>query len=196
MITQEKVVLVVTVCNLIEDGRSKCEQFYPSTGSEVKGLNEMGISVVPNGEEQLSPTLTLRKFIVDDEFTGTKQREVRQLHYTGWPDHGVPTGEKNMESFKLLMDYFLLTILSSAQDERIVVHCSAGIGRTGTTIGLAHMILNTWAQKNAGIADPQISVFSTIRRLREQRFYQVQSVDQYEFLHLFFAYYLRSTMKY
>ena len=128
---------------------------------------------------------------MDDEFTGTKQREVKQLHYSGWPDHGVPSG-KTMESFKTMMDYFIWTILTTSKEEKIIVHCSAGIGRTGTTIGLAHLILNTWAQKNAGIADPEVSVFSTVRRLREQRYHLVQSLDQYEFLFHFYAYYLQT----
>ena len=134
-------------------------------------MKSTGIKVVLSSTEQLSSTLTLRKFIVDDPFTGTTQKEVRQLHYMGWPDHGVPSGEKNLESFKLMIDYFLWTMLKSDQAEKIVVHCSAGIGRTGTTIGLAHLILNTWAQRNTGVADPQLSVFSTVRRLREQRYH-------------------------
>jgi protein tyrosine phosphatase len=76
-----------------------------------------------------------------------------------------------MESFKQMIDYFLWTLLKTKADERIVVHCSAGIGRTGTTISLAHLLLNTWAQKNAGVSDPLVSVFSTVRRMREQRYY-------------------------
>jgi protein tyrosine phosphatase len=70
-----------------------------------------------------------------------------------------------MESFRLMLDYYIWTMLKS--DSKIIVHCSAGIGRTGTTIGLASLIVNSWAQRNAGIADPEISVFSTVRRMRE-----------------------------
>ena len=90
--------------------------------------------------------------------------EVQQLHYTGWPDHGVPTGA-SMDSFKMMLDYYIYTMIKS--DRKIIVHCSAGIGRTGTTIGLASLILNTWAQTNAGITNPEVSVFSTVRRMRE-----------------------------
>ena len=71
----------------MEDDRKKCEQFWPVEGqAELKQLKNTGLVVVPNGEDQLTPHLTLRKFLVDDEFTSTKQREVNQLHYTGWPD--------------------------------------------------------------------------------------------------------------
>ena len=60
-------------------------------------------------------------------------------------------------------------ILNSDPSEKAFVHCSAGIGRTGTTITLVHIIVNLCCQKNAGIEDPRLSVFSTVRRLREQR---------------------------
>ena len=70
-----------------------------------------------------------------------------QLHYTGWPDHGVPSGE-SIDSFSQMLEIFTLMLLASSVDEKAVVHCSAGIGRTGTTIGLAHLIINVWAQKN------------------------------------------------
>ena len=51
-----------------------------------------------------------------------------------------------------------------------MVHCSAGIGRTGTTISLAETIINISAQKNEGIENPEFSLFHTVRRLREQRY--------------------------
>lgn len=158
---------MISVCNLFEDDRPKCEKYWPDGTETVKQLKNTGIVVTAGSVEQLSPHLILRKLIVDDEFTQTKQREVQHLHYIGWPDHGVPSGQKNLDSFKLMIDYFLWTILKSDASQKIIVHCSAGIGRTGTTIGLAHLILNTWAQKNEGVADPELSVFSTVRRLRE-----------------------------
>ena len=78
-----------------------------------------------------------------------------------------------MESFKLMIDYFVWTMLKQTLEQKIIVHCSAGIGRTGTTIGLASLIMNSWAQRNVGIKDPEISVFSTVRRMREQRYHLV-----------------------
>ena len=68
-------------------------------------------------------------------------------------------------------------LLNSKPEEKAIVHCSAGIGRTGTTIALAHLIINICAQRNAKIADPKLSVFSVVRRLREQRLSMVQMPD-------------------
>lgn len=64
--------LIVTACKLVENGRSKCERFFP-TGDEgdSKHLKDKDIKVVLSSEEQLSPNLILRKFSVTDEFTKT-----------------------------------------------------------------------------------------------------------------------------
>ena len=59
-----------------------------------------------------------------------------QIHFTGWPDHGVPDGQA-MTAFELMLNKFIDWQLRSAPEEKAVVHCSAGIGRTGTTIAIA-----------------------------------------------------------
>lgn len=76
-----------------------------------------------------------------------------------------------------MLDDFIDMILSSESNEKALVHCSAGIGRTGTTIALLHLIISICAQKNAGVEDPAFSIFSTVRRIREQRLGMVQMGD-------------------
>ena len=115
----------------------------------------------------------LRQFKLTDTTLGIKDRIVAQLHYTGWPDHGVPSGDSIL-SFKQMLEIFTLFLLESEASEKAVVHCSAGIGRTGTTISLAHLIIQLYAQLNSGVKYPEFSVFSTVRRLREQRYHLVQ----------------------
>lgn len=95
----------------------------------------------------MTPSLFLRKFKLTDPALGIADREIRQLHYTGWPDHGVPTGS-SMNSFRQMFEMFTLMLLESEPTEKAVVHCSAGIGRTGTTITLAHMLTMLWSQRN------------------------------------------------
>lgn len=94
-----------------------------------------------------------------------------------------------MHQFKYMLEYFVKMLISSPPHEKCVVHCSAGIGRTGTTIALAHCIMNMSALRNAG-EQPKCSVFSTVRRMREQRNGLVQMPEQYVFIYQFLAYYL------
>ena len=89
-----------------------------------------------------------RKFTVFDMLQG-KKRDVVQYHYLGWPVYGIPSDE-SLEEF----DYVLqegISKLISTKDEKIVFHCSAGIGRTGTTIALIHLIMNLIAQKEQSL---------------------------------------------
>ena len=90
----------------------------------------------------MSKYLIERTFSVRDLSTG-KQVETRQLHYIGWPDHGTPSGE-SIEDFKMLMDEFVRFMVLEKK-QKALVHCSAGIGRTGTSIALMTMIVNILA---------------------------------------------------
>lgn len=196
MVSQENVTLIVTTCNVYEAKRPKCHHFWPLEAEDSQnpqaqfhtehwqaGMQSVGISVQLSGPTiQLTPNLYLRKFKLTDNDLGITDREIRQLHYTGWPDHGVPQ-DSSMLSFSQMFEIFTYMLLASDPSEKAIVHCSAGIGRTGTTISLAHLITSLWAQKNQGVVDPQLSVFSTVRRLREQRYHLVQMPGQYEFIH-------------
>ena len=107
-----------------------------------------------------------------------------QIHFTGWPDHGVPEGQA-IQDFESMLNKFIEWNLRSGPKEKSIVHCSAGIGRTGTTISLMESIINICAQKNSGVQDPHFSLFHTVRRLREQRFGSVQTQSQYIFMYQF-----------
>jgi protein tyrosine phosphatase len=72
-----------------------------------------------------------------------------------------------MEDFGTLLEHFMSMLLNSQSTEKSVIHCSAGIGRTGTTAALAHLIISISSQVNSGVSDAEFSVFSTVRRLRE-----------------------------
>ena len=82
--------------------------------------------------------------MLSDKHLGIKDREIRQIQYTGWPDHGVPS-QSSLVSFMSLIEAFTYMLLECDVTEKAVVHCSAGIGRTGTTIALAHLISQAFA---------------------------------------------------
>ncbi len=192
MVLQEKASLIVCVCKLKEGGRSKCHQYWPDEHNYKDFAAFESLRVRTLEEKQLSDNLFERYFEVTE---GEKRLVVKQLHYVGWPDHGVPSG-KSIEDFENLLGQFVDFTLNSGKDERAVVHCSAGIGRTGTIITLLHVVINICAQKNAGVEDPLISVFGTVRRLREQRMNLVQMPEQYVFIYQFLHYWLKKNNLY
>lgn len=95
-----------------------------------------------------------------------------------------------MDSFGIMLSLCVNWMIESDPSEKVIIHCSAGIGRTGTTVTLITAIINTWAQLNKGESDPKISIFSIVRRLREQRYGLVQMPDQYKFIFIFLIQYL------
>ena len=108
-------------------------------------MKKVGITVEESAPTiALTNTLFLRKFKLTDVDLGITNREIRQLHYTGWPDHGVPK-TSSLVSFKQMFEIFTYMLLTSESTEKAIVHCSAGIGRTGTTIGVAQLIVSLWA---------------------------------------------------
>ncbi|TGZ61872.1 hypothetical protein CRM22_007752 [Opisthorchis felineus] len=113
---------------------------------------------------------TIRTFILHKTGT-TETREVRQLQFTAWPDHGVPN-----HPAPLLM--FLRRVRAECPPDSgpIVVHCSAGVGRTGAFI-LLDILLEQMRHEKA------VDVFSTVSRLRAQRNFMVQTEDQYAFVY-------------
>jgi len=80
---------------------------------------------------------------------GTTQN-ITQIHFVGWPDHGVPDGQA-VNDFGKMLDYFVEWNLKSKDEDKSIVHCSAGIGRTGTTISLMELLITISAQKNSGV---------------------------------------------
>jgi len=123
-----------------------------------------------------SESIILRQFLISN-ITKLEKEElsVNQLHYTDWPDQGVPETTNAMTNLIRELD-----IWKKGLDDPIVVHCSAGIGRTGTFLAV-HMALQ---KINSGHQLPEIEfVKKIVINLREQRLGMVQSKDQYKFVY-------------
>jgi len=98
---------------------------------------------------------------------------VSHLHYTEWPDFGIPNSTEVMRELIKELD-----IRKKTPKDPIVVHCSAGIGRAGTFLAI-HISL----QKHLTNPNLKISVKDTVLKLRQQRHGMVQSKDQYKFVY-------------
>ena len=118
-----------------------------------------------------------------------KELIVKQIHFTAWPDHGVP----NTKDGKIFIAFDEMIKLANKyrNDNPIVVHCSAGVGRTGTFISMycLHQEIAKQIQDNEKVI--QFSIFNLVRKLKEQRLYMVQTEIQYYFIY-HYVYYLLS----
>ncbi|XP_067666943.1 uncharacterized protein [Haliotis asinina] len=157
---------IVMLTNFVENGKAKCEKYWPDFGHSGTSYDDVHVQCV--AEEELMD-YTVRTFSVHRDEDPI--RTVKHYHFTAWPDKGVP------ENVGTLVDFHRMVKNAPSKSKGpAVVHCSAGIGRTGTWIALDYLI----AQANAeGVVD----VFECIVRLRHQRMDLIQTEAQYVFLH-------------
>ncbi|XP_029485375.1 receptor-type tyrosine-protein phosphatase H isoform X1 [Oncorhynchus nerka] len=168
MIWEQRVKGVVMVTNCTEGGRAKCEQYWPLDYTPCL----YGDLLVTVRSEKRETNWTLREFVVKSRDT-SEERPVKHFHFTAWPDHGVPEGTEALIQFRGLVRQH---IESQENSGPTVVHCSAGVGRTGTIIALDVMLQQLEREKAVGIA-------AFVHKMRLSRPLMVQTESQYVFLH-------------
>nr|XP_022318789.1 uncharacterized protein LOC111121708 isoform X2 [Crassostrea virginica] len=163
MAWQEGVHQIIMLTNTIEDGKIKCETYWP----EVEEPLTIGDVVVCLKSAKHFANYSIRQLTLSFEGEG---RTIRQYHFTGWPDHGIP------ETLELV--HFLKQVQSCEYYGQgpMLVHCSAGVGRTGTFIALDALYRH-------GQRIQFVEILGYIKRMRECRMSMIQNVDQYRLLH-------------
>ncbi|XP_065890896.1 tyrosine-protein phosphatase non-receptor type 11-like isoform X1 [Dysidea avara] len=183
MVYQENCRVIVMTTNEVERGRNKCTRYWPDEGNSQE-YGKLYLQCV--SEDSTQGHYILREFLLQSAVDpGQEPRRVFQFHFKAWPDHGVPADPSTVLSF--LKDVNDRQKSYSPNVGPIVVHCSAGIGRTGTFI-VIDILLNVLEVE--GI-DNEIDIQKSIMLVRAQRSGMVQTEAQYKFVYLAILHYIR-----
>ncbi|KAK0069660.1 receptor-type tyrosine-protein phosphatase T-like isoform X1 [Biomphalaria pfeifferi] len=163
MLWEQSVEKVVMLTKLAENGKMKCEQYWPDDGSIRFGDIKVTLMSTQNFADFTIRSIQLSK-------KGDNRLALTHYHYLGWPDKSVPQNPWSLAQF-----HHIVSMTPTAKP--ILVHCSAGAGRTGCYIAL-HNILRQ--AEMTGSAD----FLQTLIKLRQDRMFMIQTAEQYEFLHI------------
>ncbi|XP_053389697.1 receptor-type tyrosine-protein phosphatase U-like, partial [Mercenaria mercenaria] len=164
MIWYERSDVIVMLTNLREPSGMKCEKYWPEGGAVIW----YGDVCVSCQAIECFAEYTIRTFTLSKE---EECRSLTHLHYTAWPDKTVPEDVTSLIEFRQRMK-----ATPTTSEGPVVVHCSAGIGRTGTLIALDRLI-------EEGQDKGSLNVFECVDNMREQRVKMVQTFEQYMYIY-------------
>ncbi|XP_056893125.1 protein tyrosine phosphatase receptor type Fa isoform X3 [Takifugu flavidus] len=165
MVWEQRTCTIVMMTRLEEKSRVKCDQYWPGRGTETYGMFQ--VAMLDTVE---LATYTIRTFALYKNGSSEK-REVRHFQFIAWPDHGVP-------EYPTPTLAFLRRVKACHPPDSgpMVVHCSAGVGRTGCFIVIYSMLERMKHEKS-------VDIYGHVTCMRAQRNYMVQTEDQYVFIH-------------
>ncbi|XP_031708594.1 tyrosine-protein phosphatase non-receptor type 6 isoform X2 [Anarrhichthys ocellatus] len=182
MVWQENTRVIVMTTREVEKGRNKCVPYWPAHECS----KEVGPYVVTCNSEREATDYKIRVLEIAPVDEPSNSRTIWHYQYMIWPDHGVPLEPGGVLSF--------LSQVNSKQNDYpnagpMIIHCSAGIGRTGTIV-VVDMIIQTIDTIGQ---DCDLDIPKYIQMVREQRSGMVQTEAQYKFIYLAVSEYIQTT---
>eukprot|EP00105_Crassostrea_gigas_P020617 XP_011439447.1 PREDICTED: tyrosine-protein phosphatase non-receptor type 9 isoform X1 [Crassostrea gigas] len=180
MVWEEQVMVIVMTTKAVERGRAKCGQYWPP---EEDGEEQHENFLVINTRMEVYQDYSITwLFLLNTK--SNESRQIYHLQFTSWPDYGTPSSAAAFLEFLFKVRACQEEAVSSLGSEwqghalgpPIVVHCSAGIGRTGTFITTDISLRRLEHIQTVNIRE-------TVRRIRSQRAFSIQMPDQYVFCH-------------
>ncbi|CAF1907927.1 unnamed protein product [Rotaria magnacalcarata] len=165
MIWEQQCTLLIMLTTLFENGRIKCHQYWPN----VLETHDYGLCSIRCRRERKENQLIYREFFLTNKETN-EERIVYQIQTETWPDHGVPNDYSSFVEFVLE----IRELRKSKKHLPILVHCSAGIGRTGVLILMETALCLIEANQ-------PIFPLDIVQQMREQRLGMIQTASQYQF---------------
>ena len=166
--------VIVMLCKEFEGGRRKCETYW-----EAK-MKKFEIIIDKKDSHYMYDIRTIKLINLSKK----EERIVYQIHFNGWPDHGIPD-TRDGKVFGVFIEINKLVDQYNTEQKPIIVHCSAGVGRTGTFVSMYLLEKEIMKQINDKCTTIRINVFNLVRKIKEMRMYMVQTPIQYYFVYLF-----------
>eukprot|EP00056_Hartaetosiga_gracilis_P000575 m.39055 g.39055 ORF g.39055 m.39055 type:complete len:677 (-) comp10261_c0_seq1:139-2169(-) len=166
MIWERNINIVAMVTNEVEGGKLKCHRYWPDDNSQGVQYGPYQVVVVKRKDKS---HYIMRRMILRNNDTN-EERHIVHFLYTAWPDHGVPNTAGELLSFRKAVNKEVCS------DAPVLIHCSAGVGRTGTYIAVDILIRRLEA--SSGSLDPA----DVLNVLRQRRAFLVQTLVQYQFV--------------
>ncbi|XP_018304844.1 tyrosine-protein phosphatase 10D isoform X2 [Mycetomoellerius zeteki] len=160
--SNSRAIVMLTRC--IEKGREKCDHYWPMDTLPVY-YGDICVTIL---NETHYPDWSITEFML---CRGDVKRVIQHFHFTTWPDFGVPSPPQTLARF---VRAFRERV---RPDQRpIVVHCSAGVGRSGTFITLDRILQQILVSK-------YVDIFGIVWVMRKERVWMVQTEQQYICIH-------------
>jgi len=180
MIWEKNTKVICMLTNLKENGKVKCAEYmnFENNNTFEKGEYEISLTETKYSNDDLTDetkgnhTIEIRHVILTNKQT-KEYHPLKHVWYKAWPDKDVPEGHQGILSVSKLVDEY-------KEDALPVIHCSAGVGRTGTLIAINY-ILNSYKTNTNGTLQKMLS--ETMSDMREQRTEMIQSDKQYIFVY-------------
>ncbi|KAK6747828.1 hypothetical protein RB195_000800 [Necator americanus] len=182
MIFTEGCNVIVMLCSFKEGKNEKCAVYHPKTKDECGKFGPFRVFLM---ESKKSPFNGVSYKVLSVRRAKTTSYEVHHLAYPDWPDHTAPTDPAPIVCMMKFARFL-------AKGNPITVHCSAGIGRSATFVGIDYAMQRIRQ-------DSTVSMVDVLKELRNQRYQSVQGIIQYVFLYICvlegFAYVIPETQK-
>lgn len=174
MVWEQNSSVVVMLTKEVENTKPKCARYWPEEGqAEIYGKLRVKVE-----QEETVGEMVIRTMTLEDTRKDGSSRTITQYQYTSWPDHGLPVSTTAFLELVRMVD-------KQKKTGPVVVHCSAGIGRSGTFCTV-HSTIMKYRHDLATKPDapPVFDILHTVIFMRQQRPGMVQTKEQYMFCYL------------
>ncbi len=170
--------VIVMLCNLKEKEKEKCAAYW-----EIKNPKNFKICQIKNiTDNDINKDIIIKKEIVVENLKDKKIKTITHIHFTQWPDEDTPNIKNVVQIFENVFKFVEI----KKEKDPVVIHCSGGVGRTGTFEAL-YMLYNEIMNQINNNSNEKITfnIFNLVRKLKESRHYSVQTAKQYQFIYYF-----------